>query len=58
MEPVTHTDVVYSAYTFRTQPDSFALMVVVDGFPDPEEAQSHLEALMPLLMMDASGTVH
>ena len=58
MEPLTHTDVVYSAFTFRSQRDSYALMVVVDGFSDADEAQSHLQALMPLMTMEASTTVH
>jgi len=58
MEPLTHTDVVYSAFTFRSQQDSYALMVVVDGFEDAEQAQSHLQAFMPLLTMEASTTVH
>jgi hypothetical protein len=58
MEPLTHTDVFYSAFCFRSQRDGYALMIVVDGFADSAEAEAHLTTLMPLLGMETSGTVH
>lgn len=58
MEPLTHTDVFYSAFCFRSQRNGYALMVVVDGFADSAEAEAHLEMMMPLLGMETTGTVH
>ncbi|MEC8949265.1 MAG: hypothetical protein VX837_04620 [Candidatus Thermoplasmatota archaeon] len=58
MEPLTLTDVTYSAFTFRSQRNGYAFMVVVDGFADAEDARAHLESFMPLLTMEASDTLH
>ena len=58
MEPLSLTDIFYTAYTFRSARNTYALMVVVDGFPDPEEAQEYLDALVPIMTAEPSSTVH
>ena len=58
MEPLTMPHITYSAFTFRSQRNGYAFMVVVDGFANAEEAQAHLEAFMPLLTMETSATLH
>ena len=39
MEPLSLSDVFYTAYTFRSARDTYALMLVVDGFTESSEAK-------------------
>ena len=58
MEPLPDTDVFYSAYTFRSSRNTYALMLVVDGFSDPDDAGGYLDTLVPLMLAQPSSTVH
>ena len=58
MEPLSLSDVFYTAYTFRSARDTYALMLVVDGFTESSEAKEYLDRLVPLLMAEPSSTVH
>jgi hypothetical protein len=61
MEPDVFTRIVYTAHCFRSQPSSYALMVVVDGFEAPEDCEVFLSGLFPTNYLASpwqSPTVH
>jgi len=61
MEPDVFTHIKYTAHCFRSQPSRYALMVVVDGFEEPDDCELFLSGLFPSNYLESAWgapTVH